>query len=115
MNDTTTSNATAARRPRRTLADEIVNLKGDLQETKQAAETEIAALRKKVESAESMQRHYAENARKSDLEIEQISALLDALEGAPPRRKQVETRYGSTETVELGAITRLSAYLAQRK
>ena len=115
MDGSTPTTASTERRVRRTLADEIVNLKGELQAAHAKAAADIAALQKKLESAEDSKKYISERAAKAEGEIEQISALLDALEGAPPRRKSVQSRYGNTDTVELTAITRLSAYLAQRK
>lgn len=106
---------TTTSRARRSLADDIVNLKGELQAAHAAHAGKVAELEKKLASAENMQKHYAEGARKAESELEQIASLCDALDGAPPRRKEVTNRYGSSDMVELSAITRLSAYLAQRK
>lgn len=112
MDGNTPTTASTERRVRRTLADEIVNLKGELQAAHAKAAADIAALQKKVESVESSQKWAIERAAKAEAALEQINQVLDVLDGAPPRKKPHPNGYGE---LELDPITRLSAYLAQRK
>lgn len=114
MDGNTPTNASTERRVRRTLADEIVNLKGELTAANQRAATDIAALQKKLADAENSLKFANERAASAQKEVDQISAVLDVLEGAPARTIERAGRYGS-ETIDLAPITRLSAFLAQRK
>lgn len=59
-------------------------------------------------------RRTREHEARLQAELDQISAVLDVLDGAPGRLITREGRYGP-DTIELAPITRLSAFLAQRK
>lgn len=109
------NDSTTRTKRRRTLADELVTIRGELAAAKQRAAADIADLQKKLQAAESMRKNAEERAIKAENEVEQISAVLDVLDGAPQRRKEVPGRWGGVETVDLSPITRLSAYLAMRK
>jgi chromosome segregation ATPase len=115
MDGSASSTSTSTeRRPRRTMSDEIVRLKSELLAAGEKAANELAALQKKLDTAEAQSKRYQDDAKKAEAELEQVTEFIDALEGAPPREKEVPGRYGM-QTVTLKPITRLAAYLVQRK
>lgn len=72
--------------------------------------SEVEALKKKVESADSTAKWANQRADKAESELQQIHAFLDAVPN-PPLRK-IELDYGAKQDVS--AMTRLSVYLATK-
>jgi len=72
-----------------------------------AAQTRIAELEKKLESAESTRKYISDRENKANEELNQLHAFIDALPGSI-KRKNEETY------VEHGAMTRLAAWLATK-
>lgn len=86
------------------------------------ANAELKELRLKVEALErdhKYEKGYRERAEKEreDLrsELEQLHGLLDAMEGAAPRKTVGKDQWGSDTEINNKAMTRLASWLAKGK
>lgn len=76
-----------------------------------AVAEEVEKLKKELESAKNMQNHYSAQATRADNELEQCHAVLDGVEGAPPR--EYDGEYGKKQRT---VVTRLAgAFLSIAK
>lgn len=78
-----------------------------------AAQQKIAALQKEAESDKRMKEHYSSEATGAKAELEQIHAFLDAVPN-PPARKTDPVVTGAYGAENVGALTRLTVFLATR-
>lgn len=70
-------------------------------------------LQKELDSAKQVREHYSNRADKADAELQQIHAFLDAVPN-PPARKTDPAVTGGYSADNIGALTRLSVFLATR-
>ena len=78
------------------------------------AQTEIAELKKKLESAERSQKNVDERARDYLAEINAVHTLLDAMPNPPPRVAEQTNSWGGKSESQVAAATRVSVLLATR-
>lgn len=91
---------------------EIVRLREMLQGAREA-QARVEELTKTLAQAESMKSYHNSRADKADAELEQAHAVLDGVEGAPPRDYERPDGYGKAQR---NVVTRLAgAFLAIAK
>ena len=89
---------------------ELSHLRSKLEELIELRD-KLAAAEKELQSAKNMQTYYSAQADKANSELAQAHAVLDGVEGAPPRKYEVD---GYTQ--ERNVVTRLAgAFLAIAK
>ena len=106
--------ATKVARRRKTLRDSLNALLDERRAERIAAAAALVEAQGQARMLADTLRRANERAERAQAELDQISAVLDVLDGAPGRLITREGRYGP-DTIELAPITRLSAFLAQRK
>lgn len=94
------------------MQEEVVRLR-KLTDEVPGLRDQIAKLTKERDDAKNMQNHYSGNASKAESELEQAHAVLDGVDGAPPRSYRPED---SSYDRQRNVVTRLAgAFLAIAK